>query len=887
MPRMSLESGTRLGPYEVVAPLGAGGMGEVYRARDTRLDRIVAIKVLPEAVTTDRAFRERFEREARAASALNHPNILSVFDVGRERDVDYLVTELVDGVTLRDRMGAKSLPLREVVAIGAQIADGLSAAHAARLVHRDLKPENLMLTADGRVKILDFGLAKSLSGSAPAQQTRTDISHGGLLVGTVGYISPEQVRGGPGDARSDLFALGVVLYEMVSGRRAFSRPTSIETLNAVLKEDPPELDATTPDGLRQIVGHCLEKDPARRFQSSADVAFALRSLAGTSTTTMRKPDGTSSTAPRLLRLAGAVGAAAILAVAGYMAGRTVVSAAIPLEAIEFVPYAVEAPGEYAPAISPDGRSVVYIRSTGESFDIVVKSDSAPAPTVLLRDHPSVRSPFWSPDGDRVYFEAGSRLRSIATLGGDVGDEIDGVNGVHLAPDGATFAAIRPKTVGTREAQLYVGTRHDMRPYEPALSVPSDCVPNHVRFSPDGSRILLWLACGGSGIIIVPTPGPAGRGGPPRRLWEGQIDAFPQGVSWLEDSRHLVLALRDSLWLGDTEGGSLTRLTTTTSPLRLPAAGPGNTIAFTEWVDDYDLVEFPLSGGSPRPVVNSTRYDGSGVWSARGGRLAYVANRDRGDEIWLRSGDTLSDRRLLTSDDFTGSRPEFIRALTFSPDGQWLAFTAFSLQPSLDSAVWVIPIGGGTPRRVSSKDVLVMRGTWSPDGRQMALYGLRNGSAELWTTSIGGSESRQVALPDGLGIREMEWSPTGESIAALEFRSDGPRPTVLIDPSNGGITRVPGLTAAVLTWSRDGKRLYGLGAGVNGSELREMEIASGAVRTVAAYDSHLHVTDGSGNGRRLTLSPDGRSLLTTVYTNRSNVWLLKGLRLPRRGWWPFN
>jgi Tol biopolymer transport system component len=212
----------------------------------------------------------------------------------------------------------------------------------------------------------------------------------------------------------------------------------------------------------------------------------------------------------------------------------------------------------------------------------------------------------------------------------------------------------------------------------------------------------------------------------------------------------------------------------------------------------------------RAIVNSTRYDGSGVWSPSGGTLAYVANRGRGDEIWMRSGDTPSDRRLLTSDDFTGSRPDFIKALTFSPDRQWLAFTAFSMQPSVNSGVWVIPIGGGTPRRVSPKDVLVTKGTWSPDGRQMALYGLRNESAELWMTSIGGSESRQVALPDGLGIREMEWSPTGESIAALEFRSDGPRPTVLIDPSNGGIKLVPGLTAAVLTWLRDGKRLYGLG-----------------------------------------------------------------------------
>jgi Tol biopolymer transport system component len=358
------------------------------------------------------------------------------------------------------------------------------------------------------------------------------------------------------------------------------------------------------------------------------------------------------------------------------------------------------------------------------------------------------------------------------------------------------------------------------------------------------------------------------------------------VHWLNDSRHVVMGLRDHLWLGDTESGSLTRLTTTTSPLRLPMAGRENTIAFTEWLDDFDLVELPLSGGTPRPVVNSTRYDGSGVWSPRGGMLAYIANRARGDEIWLRSGDTLSDRRLLTPDDFAGSRPDRIRAPTFSPDGQWLAFTTFKLRPSLDAGVWVMPIRGGTPRRVSAKDLIANRGIWSADGRQMAVHGLRNGSMALWIANIGSPEMRHVMLADGLAIREMEWSPTGEFIAALEYRPEEPRPAVLIDPSNGAIRRVPALNASLLAWAHDGKRLYGLGAGASGTELREMEIASGTVRTIAVYDTHVNAIEDTGNVRRLTFSPDGRSLLTTVYTNRSNVWLLKGLQLPKRSWWPF-
>ena len=262
---MPLQSGSRLGPYEIVGALGAGGMGEVYRARDSRLGREVAIKTLPGELATDEMRLRRFEHEARAASALNHPNILSVFDVGSDHDIDYLVTELVAGVTLRERLGGGALGAREVVDIGAQIADGLAAAHTAGLVHRDVKPENVMITGDGRVKILDFGLAKPLIAEASAQATRTIISHPGMVVGTIGYVSPEQVRGGEVDARSDIFSLGLVLYEMTAGQRPFNSPTTVETLNAILK-DPGERPARRLDCGRssRTVSRRIPRDGFRR-----------------------------------------------------------------------------------------------------------------------------------------------------------------------------------------------------------------------------------------------------------------------------------------------------------------------------------------------------------------------------------------------------------------------------------------------------------------------------------------------------------------------------------------------------------------------------------------------------------------------------------------------
>src|SRR5450432_1064839 len=274
---MSLASGTNLGPYEIVSALGAGGMGEVYRARDSRLGRDVALKILPAEVGNDPSRRQRLELEARAVAALSHPNIVAVHDVGTENGVFYIVSELVDGEPLR---GAK-FGLRKALDIAVQIASGMAAAHAAGIVHRDLKPDNILLTRDGRVKILDFGLAKLTSTQAPSAagaETTTMNTGPGTVMGTVGYMSPEQVRGQDVDSRSDIFSFGVVLHELLTGKRAFQGETSAETMTAILKQDPPELPEQVPSAVRQVVGHCLEKDAVNRFQSARDLSFALGAM---------------------------------------------------------------------------------------------------------------------------------------------------------------------------------------------------------------------------------------------------------------------------------------------------------------------------------------------------------------------------------------------------------------------------------------------------------------------------------------------------------------------------------------------------------------------------------------------------------------------------------
>ncbi len=293
-----LEAGTQVGPYEIVSLLGSGGMGEVYRARDSRLARTVALKILPSDVAADTGRRQRFEQEARAASALNHPNILSVYDMGSQDGLAYIVTELIDGESLRDMVRRGPLPQSRAIEIGGQVADGLAAAHAANIVHRDLKPENIMVTRDGRAKILDFGLAKQVQARLPGSdetQFLTRTSPGAVL-GTAGYMSPEQVRGEPVDPRSDIFSFGLVLHECLSGRATFERQTGAEMMTAILREDAPELPESITPALRQIVQHCLEKEVARRFHSANDLGFALRNV-NPSTTGSRSSSSMAEAAP--------------------------------------------------------------------------------------------------------------------------------------------------------------------------------------------------------------------------------------------------------------------------------------------------------------------------------------------------------------------------------------------------------------------------------------------------------------------------------------------------------------------------------------------------------------------------------------------------------------
>src|SRR5262249_48245517 len=397
---MSLAPGTKLGPYEIQTALAAGGMGEVYRARDTRLDRVVAIKVLPESVASDADRLRRFEQEAKTVAALNHPNILSVHDIGAQNGTHYIVTELLEGQTLREKLGHGPPPFRRAIEYGLQIAKGLAAAHEKGVVHRDLKPENLFVTQDGRVKILDFGLAKQnpppARGGREVAPPDTPRTTPGVVLGTVGYMSPEQARGEAVDHRSDIFSLGIILYETLTGTRAFHRPTAAETWAAILNEDPPliiTLQPGVPPALDRLIKTCLAKQPAERWRDAHDLKLALEWV--------RDEAPQASTASQV---SGRPTSASDSVVEDHI---------LPPEKSAFL---FMGPNAGPVALSPDGRRVAFSASQADSSRLFIRAiDSAVAQPLAGTE--GATFPFWSPDSRSLGFFADGNLRRIEAFGG--------------------------------------------------------------------------------------------------------------------------------------------------------------------------------------------------------------------------------------------------------------------------------------------------------------------------------------------------------------------------------------------------------------------------------------------------------------------------------------
>src|SRR5215813_2625801 len=427
---MTLPAGTKLGRYEIRSKIGEGGMGEVYRARDEKLNRDVAIKVLPAELSENDDRLHRFEQEAQAAGALNHPNVLAVYDVGVHERSPYVVSELLEGETLRDFLDQRRLPARKSIDYAIQLASGLAAAHEKGIIHRDIKPDNIFITKDERVKILDFGLAKLAQptgddGRQTEIATRKVRTDPGTVMGTVGYMSPEQVRGTAIDHRTDIFSFGAVLYEMLSGRRAFRGDSAIETLNAILKEEPAELAASNQNiapALERVVWHCLEKSPDRRFQSATDIAFALESLSGISSqpsqptlTTISPPRSSTFTRERLIWLAVCAILAVVASVLAYAFLTRSPAGTSPVRLSLTIPDKISLPAHIT--VSPDGSRVVFVASNADNKRLLWLRplDSLNAQPLAGTD--GAESPFWSPDSHYIGYFANGKLHRIDAAGG--------------------------------------------------------------------------------------------------------------------------------------------------------------------------------------------------------------------------------------------------------------------------------------------------------------------------------------------------------------------------------------------------------------------------------------------------------------------------------------
>jgi Tol biopolymer transport system component/serine/threonine protein kinase len=789
---MALSSGSRLGPYEVLAPIGAGGMGEVYRARDTRLEREVAVKVLPEAVAKDAEGRARFEREARTVAGLNDPHVCSLFDVGVEGDVHYAVLELLEGETLRDRLSRGPLSSSKTTEVATQLCQGLAAAHAKGIVHRDLKPENVFLTKKG-LKILDFGLARlqaagRSAGEASLSQEATldageHLTRPGAVPGTVAYMSPEQARGGVADPRSDIFAVGVVLFETLSGKHPFRRATHPETLTAILREDPPELvsrGGPVPPGLERITRRCLEKNPVDRFQSATDLAFSRDTVSGQSSPLDPK-------VPTGRRWAWARFAPMIVA-AAVVAGIWAAWPREPPAPLRVRPITSDPGMEDVPALSPDGNQLAFVKEHEGELALYVKLIDGGDPLLLTQSAMGTFTPAWSPDGLQIAF-----ARHVE---GEDGEPVDGVfvvpalggparqlatfrghqHAFSWSPDRATLAVSDRDSADKPRAiflfSLETGERRRLT--TPPAGYLGDGYP---RFSPDG-RTLAFVreeAAFVTDIYVVPIAG-----GQVRRLTEGNHQTG--GLDWTADGQSIVFSSWRtggagvfSLWRVAVSGGD-------PEPLDVGEHGDWPTVsresgrlAYSRGVPESDIWRIggpTASDGerSPTRLVASTSLDYHPRYSPDGRHMAFVSGRSGAGEIWICDADGSKPRQLTFLDDPMTLFPRW------SPDGRQVAFTS-AKEGSWD--VYVVSVSGGLPNRLTTGSAREAVTGWSPDGQWVYYFSNEDGAFEIWKVPPRGGEATRVTSQGGT------WAAESSGGRFLYFgRRDGGR------PGRPGIWRIP-------------------------------------------------------------------------------------------------
>jgi len=888
---LRFDRGGRLGPYEILAPLGAGGMGEVYRAKDPRLGREVAIKVLPAEVAADGERLRRFEQEARAASALNHPNILTLHDLGSEEGCPYLVLELLDGRSLREVIAEQGpVPLRRALDWGAQIARGLAAAHAKGIVHRDLKPENLFLCRDGRIKILDFGLAKLVLPEEPGSRlaratTIAEPTHTGVVLGTAGYMAPEQVRGERVDARADLFALGCVLYELLTGVRAFGRQSAAESMSAILRDEPRPVASVVPDrappaAVEALVRRCLEKDPDDRFGSARDVAFALEaltaegsgaSLPGTALSSGAGGEPVPASTPRLLRRIGVWAAIASLgAAAGIVALLATRSVAPPAKPADEIRFSLRVPHDqlFLPefALAPDGSALVVDIAEGYSEDRATYTSSH----FFLRRlddetlHPLAGTewswaPFFSPDGASVAFYTSrrQRLERISIAGGQpqkIVDLTQNYMGADWAPDGSIFVSAPgiglsrvPATGGSLSPVTFL--ERDFEAGEIYQTMPQ-VLP--------GSRSLLFAASSDTEA-----------GG--ARLAAFDLVAEKRR-NLVEDARFGRYA--DGLLVYSRDGGDLYAVPFDPEALELRGE-PKPTGVSVE--TSYRVGRFALSSTGtlaylPRGKKQPARLL---LIDTEGGQTALPSDyqnylllaRISPDGRRLVSAVQEPDWRIVTFDLDGGGRRIVDECGCYWPiwtaDGASVIYNRVSEDTSAVNLYRKAADGSGSAERLTNSSEHQQALSVTPDGRWL-MYSQQSPTSgfDLRLLALDGEDAARVLLQTAANEFQGVFSPDGNWFAYTSDESGRLEVYLRAFPSGEGMFRVSQDGGNEPVWSRDGRTIYFRDISGHIIWSASFDAASSPIVGTPRHFATGSFTDVLPFGRQIDTTPDGRVLVAS-------------------------
>lgn len=872
---MSLPRGTRLGHYEILNAIGEGGMGEVYRARDLRLDRDVAIKILSGLVALVPGSIARFEQEAVTVAKLSHPNILAVHEFGSDNGMLFVAMELVDGETLRARLASGPLPARRAVIYALQLARGMAAAHSRGIVHRDLKPENVMITRDDQVKILDFGLAKTV------EISETDMTRGpgvatnaGTILGSSGYMAPEQVRGLPLDHRTDIFAFGAVLYEMLSGQRAFMGQTKADTMSAILTSEPPELDAphlSIPPGLERIVRRCLEKSADLRFQSANDLAFALETFSTVSTTSAA---AAPMVAPSRRRAAPWLpwGIATVGLAAAFASWLLRPPPPTPEARWQSFTRITESAGEEtSPSLSPDGNTVAYAVRVNGRWAIYGQRVGGRNPVPIVNDpQRDERAPAFSPDGSLIAFHESDELGGIFVAGA-TGESVRRLTEIGFdpawSPDGKKIAFTTEEIIdpSTRlgDSTLFVV---DVAGGAPRKIVDEDAV--QAAWSPSGERIVYWSNSSGQRDIYTVSA----NGG--TRVPLTQDAAIDWAPVWSPDGKFVYFSSDRggamNLWriaVDQSSGRPLGAPQAVTAGVQASAELPrfsrdGSRLAFRSRVASINPVVIPFDPRTARagtPALLDTQNNirvPSGV-SPDGKQIAYFSVGEQQEDIFI--GPPGGPLRRVTDDAWRD------RAPVFTPDGAALVF--YSNRDG-NWAVWRIGIDGGNLRKVVGPRSGAVYALVSPKGDTVVFVansGRAMFSAPLSSTSEGTPTELPGAVADGKYFNPTAWSPDGGRLAGvLQSTSGRPSGVAVYDLATHATTTISADETYSAKWLADSRRVMYFTK--NGSELVVLDTLT---RTRSVVDVHL---PGPSTHDVFAISPDNRTIYYGAVRAEADIWI---------------